>query len=139
MKTTEEFKKVIQAKLEEMAKMDALFAKTLQKKNKNIDDCCTYILNTVQKSGCSGFADDEIFSMAAHYYDEDSIKVGEPVNCKVVVNHHIEKPKQTSAESPKVTPKVTPKVEPKKEGKVISIKPPKEETKEEVGTQFKLF
>jgi hypothetical protein len=28
--------------------------------------------------------------MAAHYYDEDSIEAGKPVNCNVVVNHAIE-------------------------------------------------
>ncbi|MBP9481471.1 MAG: hypothetical protein KBF15_08460, partial [Parabacteroides sp.] len=38
------------------------------KPEKNIDDCVTYILNEVKKSGCNGFADDEIYSMAVHYY-----------------------------------------------------------------------
>ena len=28
--------------------------------------------------------------MATHYYDEDSIEVGKPVNCNVVVNHTVE-------------------------------------------------
>ena len=60
------------------------------KEGKNIDDCITYILNEVKKSGCNGFADDEIFSMALHYYDEDNIDVGNPVSCHVVVNHAVE-------------------------------------------------
>ena len=49
-----------------MQKMDAndLFAKKVCNPQKNIDDCITYILNTVQKSGYKGFADDEIYSMA---------------------------------------------------------------------------
>jgi hypothetical protein len=29
-----------------------------------------------RKSSCNGFADDEIFRMAIHYYDEDTIEVG---------------------------------------------------------------
>jgi len=90
MKTTEHFKKVISDKLQEIASRDDLFAENLKKGSKNIDDCITYILNTVQISGCNGFADDEIFNMAVHYYDEDLLDVGKPVNCNVVVNHPIE-------------------------------------------------
>ena len=76
--------------MDKRANEDALFAVTYAKTNKNIDDCITYILNTVQKSGCNGFADDEIYSMAVHYYDEDSIVAGKPMNCHVVVNHTVE-------------------------------------------------
>jgi len=90
MKSTESFKKTIQDKLQEMADADPLFAVSFQKQGKNIDDCITYILNTVQKSGCHVFTDDEIFGMAAHYYDEDKIEFGKPVNCNVVVNHTVE-------------------------------------------------
>lgn len=90
MKGTEQFKKVIEAHLQEMAASDPQFAARLQNPAKNIDDCITYILNTVQKSGCNGFADDEIFGMAAHYYDEEKVEVGKAVNCKVVVNRVVE-------------------------------------------------
>lgn len=89
-KVSNQFKETIKAYLDQRAKDDALFAESYKKKGKSIDDCMTYILNTVQKSGCAGFADDEIFSMAVHYYDEDDIKVGKAVNCQVVVNHTIE-------------------------------------------------
>lgn len=90
MKGTDEFKNTIQAYLGNRAKTDVLFAKSYAKENKNIDDCVTYILNTVHKSGCNGFADDEIFSMAVHYYDEDKINIGGKSNAQVVVNHHVE-------------------------------------------------
>ena len=75
-----------------MQKMDAndLFAKKVCNPQKNLDDCITYILNTVQKSGYKGFADDEIYSMAVHYYEEENIEVGKLVNCQVVVNHQVE-------------------------------------------------
>ncbi len=70
MKATTHFKNTIQNYLEQRAQTDALFEWTYTTKEyKNIDDCCTYILNEVQKSGCNGFADDEIFGMAVHYYD----------------------------------------------------------------------
>lgn len=91
MKTTDNFKKAIQNHLEQLAENDELFAETFKRKNKNIDDCVTYILNQVKASGCSGFADDEIFGMAVHFYDEDDIKPGAKISCaNVVVNHTIE-------------------------------------------------
>lgn len=90
MKGTENFKRTVQAYLEERANVDELFAKSYSKQNKNIDDCITFILNEVQKSGCNGFEDDEIFGMAVHYYDEDNLSVGEKISCEVVVNHKVE-------------------------------------------------
>lgn len=90
MKSTERFKIVIQDKLEEMAKNDNLFAISYKKENKNIDDCIKYILNTVKKSGCMGFEDDEVFGMATHYYDEDELDLGGDIKCKVVLNHTVE-------------------------------------------------
>jgi hypothetical protein len=90
MNSTENFKKVIQQHLDGVAAADSLFAETLKKENKNIDDCITYILNQVKESGANGFEDSEIFGMAIHYYDEDDIKAGTPVNCKIVTNHKVE-------------------------------------------------
>ena len=90
MKTTNHFKNTIQSYLEDRAKSDELFAASYAKPNKNIDECCNFILGEVQKSGCNGFSDDEIFGMAVHYYDEDDIKNVKPVNARVVVNHFVE-------------------------------------------------
>ena len=90
MKSTETFKQTIMAHLQSRAATDPLFAKSFAKEAKNIDDCINYIFSKVQKSGCNGFTDDEIYSMAVHYYDEDDIKVGKPTEGRVVVNHHIE-------------------------------------------------
>lgn len=99
MKTTDYFKATIQNYLEQRAQTDELFAPVFANPKKNIDECITYILNTVQKSGCNGFADDEIFSMALHYYDEADIEVGKPVQCKVVVNRHIELTEEEKAQA----------------------------------------
>ncbi|WP_071145773.1 PcfK-like family protein [Bacteroides ihuae] len=90
MKTSDAFKKTIREYLEQRAKEDELFAVSYAKENKSVDECCNFILQQVQKSGCNGFNDDEIFGMAVHYYDEDSIKDVKPINCNVVVNHSIE-------------------------------------------------
>lgn len=90
MKATDYFKQTIQNYLELRAESDTLFAPRYHNPRKSIDDCITYILNEVRRSGCNGFADDEIYSMALHYYDEEDIDVGKPINCRVVVNHTIE-------------------------------------------------
>lgn len=87
MKATNHFTRTILTYLVQRAQTDNLFAKIFAKENKNIDDCVTYILNQVQKSGSNGFADDEVYSMAVHYYDEDEIEVGKPKQGKIVVNH----------------------------------------------------
>ncbi|KAF5038576.1 PcfK-like protein [anaerobic digester metagenome] len=88
-KATDYLKMTIQSYLEQRAQTDELFAPVFAKANKNMDDCITYILNYVQQSGIYGFADDEIYSLALHYYDEDSIEIGKAINCNVVVNHAI--------------------------------------------------
>lgn len=59
----------------------------------------TYILNYVQKSGCNGFTDGEIFGQAVHYYDENEIEVGNPISCQVVVNHVVELTAEEKAEA----------------------------------------
>lgn len=90
MKSTTIFTRTILTYLEKRAETDILFAESFANPDKNIDDCITYILNTVQKSGCNGFTDIEVYSMAVHYYDEDIIEVGNPVNCDIRVNHVVE-------------------------------------------------
>ncbi len=89
-KGTQAFNDTIKAYLEERAENDALFAVKFANPSKSVDDCVTYILNQVQKSGCNGFEDDEIFGMAVHYWEESEIEVGKPINCQVVVNHTVE-------------------------------------------------
>lgn len=99
MNTTAHFKRTIQAYLEQRAAEDGLFAKAYRKDGKNIDDCITYILNSVKASGCNGFTDGEIYSMAIHYYTEDNIEVGKPVSCQVSVNHVVELTEEEKAEA----------------------------------------
>ena len=99
MKGTEHFKDVIQNYLETRASYDELFAENFRKENKNIDECITYILTEVQRMGCAGLSDEEVYSLAVHYYDEDNIEVGKYINCQVVVNHTIELTEEEKAEA----------------------------------------
>ena len=116
--------------LDKRAEEDELFAKTYKKENKNLDDCVTYIFNTVKETGREGFADEEIYSMAVHYYDEDDIKnIDKAMDMKVIVNHEVQlteeekkearkqamdqlireqKSKMSKAGTKKTTPTVTP-------------------------------
>ena len=91
MKASNHFKNTIKAYLDQRAEADVLFSFQYSKPDKNIDDCITYILNEVKKSGCNGFHDEEIYNMAVHFYDEDNIEIGTPMNnAHVVVNHFVE-------------------------------------------------
>lgn len=92
--TTKAFKEVIKKYLDKLAERDELFAKTYAKKNKNLNDCVTYIMNTVSKIAegghMLGVTDEEVWNMATHYYDEDDIDVGKDISMKVVVNHTVQ-------------------------------------------------
>lgn len=99
MKGTEHFKNVIQVYLENRASYDELFAVSFANPAKSVDECITYIINTVQKSGCNGFPREEIFSMAVHYFDETDIQVGKPIDCRVVINETIELTEEEKAEA----------------------------------------
>lgn len=99
MKSTPHFKQTILSYLEKQAQTDELFVPKFKNPAKNIDDCITYILNTVKKTGCNGFHRDEIFGMAIHYYQEDNIEVGKQINCHVVVNHPVELTEEEKAEA----------------------------------------
>ena len=101
MKGTDHFKRTIQMYLEQRAAEDELFAKNYRNPAKNMDDCVTYILNYVQKSGCNGFSDGEIYGQAVHYYDENEIEVGNPLQCHVAVNHVVELTAEEKAEARK--------------------------------------
>lgn len=90
MKSTEHFKHTIETYLRDRAETDELFAVSFSNPDKTIEQCITYILNCVQKSGCNGFADEEIYSMAVHFWDEPDIEIGSPINCNVIVNHTVE-------------------------------------------------
>lgn len=99
MKGTDHFKRTIQMYLEQRAAEDELFAKNYRNPAKNMDDCVTYILNYVQKSGCNGFSDGEIYGQAVHFYDENEIEVGNPLQCHVAVNHVVELTAEEKAEA----------------------------------------
>ena len=91
MNGTAHFKTTIQTYLEHRASYDILFSEKYKNPAKSIDECVRYIIGWVKQSGCNGFTDEEIYSQAIHYYDENDIKIDNSLNaCSIVVNHSVE-------------------------------------------------
>ena len=99
MKATEHFKQTIKAYLDERAQNDELFAVSYAKESKNMDDCVTFILNQVKRSKCMGLTDEEVYSLAVHFFDEDDIEIGNPIACNVIVNHTVELTEEEKAQA----------------------------------------
>ena len=99
MKATEHFKQTIKTYLDERAKNDELFAVSYAKENTNMDDCVTFILNQVKRSKCMGLTDEEVYSLAVHFFDEDDIEIGNPIACNVIVNHTVELTEEEKAKA----------------------------------------
>ena len=99
MKATEHFKQTIKAYLDERAENDELFAVSYAKENKNMDDCVTFILNQVKRSKCMGLTDEEVYSLAVHFFDEDDIEIGNSIACNVIVNHTVELTEEEKAKA----------------------------------------
>lgn len=87
------FKTAIVEHLQGMAIKNPEFLEKLKNPEKDIDKCLDYIVSEVKRTGREGFADNEIYSWAVHYYEEsnDQLKIdAKASDCKVVVNHEIE-------------------------------------------------
>lgn len=76
----ENAKRVIKDYLDRRAAEDEQFAIVYAKKDKNIDQCFSYILGEARRKGTSVcMTDEEVFGLAVHYYDEDDIKINRVV------------------------------------------------------------
>ena len=59
---------------------------SLGKENKSLEECGNYILQEAQKKGSRvAMTDEEVFSLAVHYYDEDDITVKQVSKANVKV------------------------------------------------------
>ena len=99
---TDYFKADIERYLEGAAAFDETFAERYRREDKSLDECLDYIVTQVQKSGRKGFHDDEIYSLAIHYYQEDNLEEitkGASGKCQVVTNHTIELTEEENEEA----------------------------------------
>ena len=88
------FQQAIKNYLDGYAEIDEMFAKSYRKESKSIEECCNFILKEMQKAaknGCIGVTDDEVYSLAVHYFDEDDIENVEAItNFRVISNQELE-------------------------------------------------
>ena len=85
------FRDAIKNYLDQFAKENNLFAEKYKNQKKSVEECCTFIIQEVQKMQVNGLSDDEVYYLARHYYEEENLKVKPlPAGLKVVVNQHIE-------------------------------------------------
>ena len=87
MKSSENFIEAIRNYLDSRAESDNLFAIRYADPSKSLSECCQYILNEVKRQGVSVLTNDEVYSLATHYWDGDCTaeEIGKPINCKVVI------------------------------------------------------
>ncbi len=98
-KTNDTAKDAIKKYLDHRAATDELFAASYAKKNKTLDECFSYILSEARKRGTHVcMTDDEVFSLAVHYYDEDDIKISAPPAHKAVHSRPSDAPELTEEE-----------------------------------------
>ena len=97
------FKEAIKSYLDERAGTDELFAKYYAKENKNLDECCSYIMGEARKRGNAvAMSDTEVFGLAVHYYDEDDIKVNKlPAAARAVASASSQSVKLTEEDKKK--------------------------------------
>lgn len=84
--------------LDNRAKSDELFAAKYANPKKSIDECCRYITGEAYaraKDGTAVISDEEVYGMAVHYYDEETVEIRKVPNARAV---------KTNAE-PKLTKK----------------------------------
>ncbi len=88
MKSSENFIEAIRKYLDSRAESDNLFAIRYADPSKSVEECCQFILNEVKRQGVTVMTNDEVFSLATHYFDGDctSEEIGNPINCKVVIS-----------------------------------------------------
>lgn len=133
------FQEVIKKHLDKRAQEDELFAKTYAKPHKSIEECCKYILQEVRKKGNAVFMEDaEVYGMAVHYYDEDSIKVDQPTP-KVKVSVPTKSQPKAESKSNVVDLFSKPKTEPMTEEKPQPKAKPQTKKEKALEGQLSLF
>ena len=83
------FHKCIKAYLDGYSSTDSYFKAHYDKPNKNIFECCEYIMVQAKKQldsgNCVGMTDDEVFHLAREYYELDKIKDSDKAKASEVI------------------------------------------------------
>lgn len=91
------FEKTIEKYLQEKAVNDTLFAVKFAKENKNLQECCSFIVSEVRKKNEKNsrvvcMTDEEVYGLAVHYYDEDDIQISDEMEGVNVVSSDVPAP-----------------------------------------------
>ncbi|SIS72574.1 MULTISPECIES: Cas9 inhibitor AcrIIA9 family protein [Chryseobacterium] len=138
MKASNPFETAIKTYLDAEINNDPELATAVQNKDKNLTDCCAYIMGEVKKLGVHAMTNDEVFTLAKTYYLTKDLKKIAKVSGHVVVGGTAEQVAEINKNNP---PRKTPEranvaANPKQEAKP---KKPKKEEKPADGTQLSLF
>lgn len=106
-----DFKTQIKCYLDKKAKQNELFAKKYANPQKNIDECMDFITSEVMKKvkECKqaqkvGMSNRDVFCLAIHYYEEDSIgEIKKIENKAVVYTGTDDEAQEIRAENEKIT------------------------------------
>ena len=99
MKSTQAFQDCIRQYLDNRAENDELFAVKYANPSKTIEQCAQYVMQEVKRMGVCGLADEDVWSLCVHFYEEPEVEVGNVSNCRVVVNHVVELTDEEKAEA----------------------------------------
>ena len=99
MKGTDHFKRTIYMYLEQRAEEDALFAKKYRNPCQEHGRVRDPHSELCAEKRLQRFHGREIFGQAIHYYEENEIEVGKPMDCQVVVNHVVKLTAEEKAEA----------------------------------------
>lgn len=64
------FAEAIKSYLDRRASEDKMFAESYANPKKSIAECCDFIVSEVKRQNRTAMTDDEVYSLAVHYYDE---------------------------------------------------------------------
>ena len=84
MKASNEFEQAIANYLESVKNNYPQLSEAIVQEGKSITECCSYIIQEVQKKKVNAMADLEVFQLAEAYYLAEKVEV-KKVSCQVVV------------------------------------------------------
>lgn len=132
MKGQDLFVAAIQRYITEESARDSRWGEKVKESKKDAEACAKYIIAEVKKTKRNGFADDEVFGMVKHFYDEGcAVPTGWSGCSRVVGNVHTEiTEEEKESIRKKVEDEYRKEVEEREKEKELKKKKKEEEEKE---------
>ncbi len=82
------FEQAIKSFCDKLASTNESFAYLYANDEKSIEECCSYVIEAVQRSGAVALPDNKVYREVVCYYEEDNWKPKKgQIQCKVVSNY----------------------------------------------------